>query len=356
VPQTVIDSSNNALVNVESVSLGLNHACAISNGNVYCWGNNEKFNDDGSRLADNFVGKVGVNTINNFFLKAQSLGDTAQELALGMNHSCLLNNGVVLCFGSNANKQLGNSSAGSEQSNRTFVTTMSSDVNHIFSGSHHICGIKGGESFCWGRNTEGQLGNNNTLDSFNAVQTQIDNTGTAFLQGVTQLALGFKHSCGIADGKAYCWGANNAGQIGDTTTIDKFYAVPTYDTDLNNVTTLVAGSKHNCAIGTAGKIYCWGENGLGQIGTGSNSPAFFSNPVLVTNTILINPMPANDTYTMENSNYLNLSSNSTAFRTCAVNGGKYICWGKNGKISFGTGIDGDEYSTPLDLSRILYIK
>ena len=39
--------------------------------------------------------------------------------------------------------------------------------------------------------------------------------------GWSSIALGGNHSCGISAGKAYCWGNNSYGQLGDTTFVDK---------------------------------------------------------------------------------------------------------------------------------------
>ncbi len=73
-----------------------------------------------------------------------------------------------------------------------------------------------GRAMTWGNNLAGQLGNNTTTDS--AVPVTVDISGVLAGKTVTAIATGDYHSCAVADGKAYCWGGNAFGQLGNNTT------------------------------------------------------------------------------------------------------------------------------------------
>ena len=92
------------------------------------------------------------------------------------------------------------------------------------SRSRIMCGIANSKAYCWGDNDVGSVGdgsdNNNRL-----VPTKVVDTGVLSGKTVTQIAQegsnnttdGFARVCAIASGSLYCWGENRYGQIGDNT-------------------------------------------------------------------------------------------------------------------------------------------
>ena len=81
------------------------------------------------------------------------------------------------------------------------------------------------------------------------------------------LQAGGSHTCGIAaDSSAYCWGANDKGQLGDSTTTDR--TTPAAVTGGLKFTRLSAGRQHTCGVATDDRAYCWGSGGSGELGTG----------------------------------------------------------------------------------------
>src|SRR6185312_11345665 len=102
-------------------------------------------------------------------------------------------------------------------------------------------------------------------------------TGQAFdpvmvanLSGATRIATGSSHTCAIvAGGAVECWGADNAGQLGDGS--DSNESVPVPVGTLSGVTDLATESDFTCALEQSGAVYCWGYNNEGELGQGGTS-------------------------------------------------------------------------------------
>src|SRR5262245_9560988 len=134
-------------------------------------------------------------------------------------------------------------------------TTCSLDVA---SGATHTCAVRiDGTVWCWGANDNGQLGDNSTMERSEPVQV-------INVTGATAVVAGGAHSCAlVAGGAVKCWGDNSGGQLGDGTEADSKTAV-----DVKNIagaTELAAGDAHTCAL-VGDVVECWGANGAGQIG------------------------------------------------------------------------------------------
>lgn len=196
-------------------------------------------------------------------------------------------------------------------------------VVEVAAGYGHSCARRAsGEVWCWGVNATGQLGDGTMLDRLTPVRVME-------LEGAAQIDVGWafnrfalEHwwwSCArLQDGSVRCWGANGLGQLGDGTTERRLR--PVHVSGLGAVQDVASGmiskncavsSDHQlycwggvdsatgmpvgpspltpdgvtggwasdvelrigeggCAVGTdAGQVYCWGENGSGQVGDGS---------------------------------------------------------------------------------------
>lgn len=88
--------------------------------------------------------------------------------------------------------------------------------------------------------------------------------------GVVALATSGLHGCALMSGGAVrCWGANDHGQLGDGTKTHR--AVPVSVAGLKRgVESLGVGTSYSCAVTRAGGIQCWGSNGAGELGDGTN--------------------------------------------------------------------------------------
>ena len=126
-----------------------------------------------------------------------------------------------------------------------------------------------------------------------------------------QIAIGGNHTCGVTSGGLiYCWGNNGFGQLGDGTTQNRLKPVPVQVGALR-FRRVTAGWSHTCAETTNGKAYCWGNNIWGQLGIGSASGASRLTPVAVAGERTFRQVQAG------------------AQHTCGVTIGDAYCWGDN---------------------------
>lgn len=88
--------------------------------------------------------------------------------------------------------------------------------------------------------------------------------------GTRIIVAGLGHTCMTAgNNEVLCWGLNASGQVGDGTNDNQLK--PVFVEDLDEVVDLTAGSLHTCALKSNGEVWCWGENESGQIGNGTNT-------------------------------------------------------------------------------------
>jgi alpha-tubulin suppressor-like RCC1 family protein len=251
---------------------GFDHSCGLTaKGRAFCWGkNNYGMLGCGDYQADH-QSPIAVDT------STITGGKAFRQLALGYYHSCGLTvEGVMYCWGANFWGALGDGGLVSDSSVPVAVDTTPitgrKDVIDIAAGSDYSCALTAdGLAYCWGNGAEGALGNG-LFECCMDLPGPVDLTplgGRTF----ARLALGFNHSCALTgDGTAFCWGADNYGQLGDGGD-EQNAAVPRLvDTSvINGVRTFVdltAGYQHTCAITASGVPYCWGCNSYGGLGNG----------------------------------------------------------------------------------------
>lgn len=84
---------------------------------------------------------------------------------------------------------------------------------------------------------------------------------------VSELAGGDRHLCLIRDdGAVWCWGGNEAGQLGDGTTEDRARPVRARTPPGVKFTEVTAGENQTCALAADHTVWCWGSNDSGQLG------------------------------------------------------------------------------------------
>jgi alpha-tubulin suppressor-like RCC1 family protein len=246
-----------------AVAAGAAHTCVLlTSGGVECWGANTN-----GQLGD------GSTTDTATPAQVQGMQSGVAAIAAGLAHTCgLLSTGTVLCWGANANGELGDGKT-VDSDVPAPVTGLSGPAIAIAAGDAHTCAlIKGGAVECWGWNIEGQLGNGGT-DSATPVAVAGIHTATA-------ISAGGNDTCALLRrGSVLCWGANLDGQLGNGGTSDSFTPVEVSGLG-NGAAAISTGLSHSCALLMGGSTTCWGSNAHGELGDGTTTAS--STPVDVT--------------------------------------------------------------------------
>jgi alpha-tubulin suppressor-like RCC1 family protein len=284
------------------MSAGNNHSCGVTPDNLaYCWG----FNSAG-QIGDGSTG-------DRFPPTAVAGGLQFSHVSVGLDHSC----GVTLgnqayCWGRNDYGQLGDGTF----DNRTTPVAVAGGLRfrEVEAGSVHTCGIVDltDAAYCWGSNNNGEVGDG-TLGTNRASPVLV-------LGGLhwRQLSAGNGHTCGVITGnRAYCWGSNNRGQLGDGSS-GGLQIRPTRVAGGLLIRQVAAGVVHSCGVTTGNQAYCWGSNGEGQLGDGTTTSRV--RPKLVPSTRPWNHVSAGEGHTCA----LTLSQRAW-------------CWGNNGSGRLGDG-------------------
>ena len=349
-------SKINTEVKFEKISAKMDHVCGLdSNGTAYCWGYN-------------MIGQAGISaagTINKIVSPTKIESDLVfSSISSGIYHTCgLSSDGVAHCWGSGSDGELGTGyrdyykvpeavetdvkftalamseifTCALDSEGQVYIWGLSESFgtdpyewvinielypekidseiafDSISANEGTVCGIDSQKkAYCWGSNGSGQLGDGTTTGS--NTPKEVD---TALL--FKSLASGKSHTCGIAtDGKAYCWGSNNDGELGDGTKEDSLNPVSVVTT--LNFQVITCGQNHTCGLTSEGSVYCWGRNSKGQLGNGESG----NDDVLLPVKILSDEV------------FQDIGTRSDDTCGLTVDGDIY-CWGYNGYGQLGNG-------------------
>ncbi len=308
--------------NAMTLGAGQGHSCALLvDGTVQCWGWNA-------------YGELGDGTTTDSFTPITVNGLTANvaSLAVGREHSCArLANGTVQCWGLNSDGQLGDGTNVYDASLPPVTVYGITTAVAVAAGDYHSCAVLADKSvWCWGRNDNGQLGNNSIIAAWAPVQAGIGSISTA-----TAVAAGGSHSCArLEDGRVECWGLNSSGQLGDDTKNESH--IPVYVRGIATATAIAVGNAHSCALLSDKTVKCWGQNNYGQLGNSLTTNS--STPVMVSGITDAVEIAASGDY-------------SCARLSDSISDGKIECWGFNADGQLGNGRT-DNSSVPVFVSGI----
>ena len=251
---------------------GFGYVCAVAlDGRVYCWGSNSN-------------GKIGSGNTSSALvpsavkISGALVGKVIKQIepSSAGNHSCVIaSDDKAYCWGHNGFGQLGNNNTVNSLTPVAVDTAgvlASKTIKQIASGGISSCVIASDDkAYCWGSNNFGQLGNGNLKNS--STPTPVSTTGVLAGKTIKQITAGTEFTCAIAsDDKAYCWGSNSSGQLGNNSTINSGVPVAVNTSGVlagKTIKQISAGSSHTCAIASDDKAYCWGSNSSGQLGNNS---------------------------------------------------------------------------------------
>ncbi len=284
---------------VDSISTGQSTTCAVASGWVDCWG-----------LNDNGQLGIGISSTDDHeaFPKDVASNTAAIPAYGGVAHTtCIIP--VILCSTTYNPKKIPAqpvSALMNSDGTRKVVTQVSVGATHVCAiAKDNVADTTGAtrKAYCWGDNTNGQLGNRSTTSSWVPVAVDTQSTSALYGKTITDISAGDNFTCALAsDATTACWGLNDNGQLGTNdrtkSNIPKViyrsdaYTTPgycaagipgwcwSYVPAVNNPATALWGKTvkklarlHGgatmCVTDINDAAYCWGQNYAGQVGNGS---------------------------------------------------------------------------------------
>jgi alpha-tubulin suppressor-like RCC1 family protein len=242
-----------AMVDFKWLSCAGELTCAVGKDEeLYCWG-------------DNFEGQGGQEDpagAPDLLVPTRVMIERGiAQVSAGQGHVCALTNaGALYCWGRNTEAQLGLGRGVEQQLRRPTVLPGGNAYMSIAAGQRHTCAVRRDRRlFCWGERLDGRLGLGPGVTDVVYEPAQVG----SFADWQSVQANWF-HTCGLRAGELlFCWGRNAEGQlgVGDEATRE----VPTRVATLEGVTAFTVGHFHTCAA-RPGDVYCWGKNDEGQVG------------------------------------------------------------------------------------------
>jgi alpha-tubulin suppressor-like RCC1 family protein len=279
------------------VAAGGEHSCVLVESEVWCWGANTD-------------GQLGDGTTNDQTKPVPVQGlPPATQIAVGHNHTCALAEGDVWCWGAGTSGELGDGSSTSSSLPVRSAALPAGASQQVTAGRAFSCAIASDRAWCWGSNSSGRLGTGGTDGAYSVAQQLLGLPGTA-----QAVSAGGDTACAIADGGAWCWGHNDGLAALGAGIAEDSSAIPVPVTGLaSGVTEIAVAGTSACAI-AGGAVYCWGVGGSGELGDGLSETS--DAPVMVSGL-------------GDGASHLVRPGGPDGDRGCALRDQELWCWGTN---------------------------
>ncbi|TDD94381.1 MBG domain-containing protein, partial [Jiangella asiatica] len=249
---------------------------------AFCWGS------DGNGMLGNGPGGAGDQVSPSPVVTPAGV-EGWSTLTAGRSHTCgVSTDGAAFCWGSDGNGMLGNGpgGAGDQVSPSPVVTPAGVDgwSTLTAAAANHTCGVSTDDAaFCWGADDFGQLGNGPGVTGDQVSPSPV--VTPAGVDGWSTVSANVTHTCGVStDGAAFCWGDDDLGRLGNGPGVTEDQVSPSpvvTPTGVDGWSTISAGVTHTCGVSTDDDAFCWGDDGSGQLGNGAELTGNQPSPSLV---------------------------------------------------------------------------
>jgi alpha-tubulin suppressor-like RCC1 family protein len=339
-PVAVVSTSGSGtLTGIATLASGGGQTCAVtSSGALYCWGGNPNGELGNGTLTQS---DVPTPVLTSGSTALSGIATTAGAVAAGAGHTCALTSaGGVLCWGEDSTGALGNGVTDANPDYKNPVAVLNSTgsaslsgIASIAAGGSATCALTTNQTaLCWGNNDFGQLGNNTAANS-NLPVTVLNSAGTAPLSGITQIVTDGMATCALTTAQVvWCWGYDGNGELGNGTNNSSTpNPLPVQvlnhagTAPLSGITSISFGAGFACALTTGSNVYCWGAPGY-TLGAGSAGALPTGLPIEVLDTAGSAPLGGI------------VAISAGEYNGCAVNtSGAVFCWGTDTYGALGNG-------------------
>ena len=241
----------------EVIDAGGAHICGVADGQLYCWGANDRGQVDGSRAGEDIAEPLEITVAAD--------GPAAwTSVSVGMRHTCAIGDRRLWCWGANGYGQLGDGARDDPSAPRLVASSLD-DWIAVAAGVTHTCAISESSGVhCWGNNDEGQIGPGALVPQDTPMRV-LDGASQPIL--ATGIAVSAAATCAITTGQVWCWGSNTNNELGETMFGQLGTSTPTRATSSTGWTQISASQHAFCGLRN-GEAVCWGTTTNGGLGNG----------------------------------------------------------------------------------------